>query len=68
MTAILVSTSVLTESEIQTSSVPSDGDGLKAFLPWLADTLQAIQELVVHVQTQLETSEESASDFRDATA
>ena len=41
---------------------------MKAFLPWLADTLQAIQELVVHVQTQLETSEESASDFRDATA
>ena len=68
MTAILVSSSVLTESEIQTSPVPPDFDGLKAFLPWLGDTLQAIQELVLHVQTQLETSEESASEFREATA
>ena len=42
VTAMLVCSSVLTESEVQRSPVPPDFDGLRAFLPWLAETLTAI--------------------------
>ena len=39
VTAMLVCSSVLTESEVQRSPMPPDFEGLCAFLPWLGETL-----------------------------
>ena len=61
---MLVCSSVLTESEVQREPIPPDFEGLVSFLPWLGETLQAVQTLFSGIQSQLESTEESADAFR----
>jgi len=67
VTGILICSSVLTESEVQRCPIPPDFEGLSEFFPWLSTTLNEIQALFISMQLQLESSEETAAEYRDVT-